>query len=100
MVAFFCFAHLFLFVNTLYSFLLQQVRLNAEEDAKLFNFNSRIHNIIDAIRSTRALYPQLTVIREGDRIEEVFRWRLVEDPANFAGGNVSYSDYAQMVGAR
>jgi len=80
--------------------LLQQVRLNAEEDAKLFNFNSRVHNIIDAIRSTRALYPQLTVIREGDRIEEVFRWRLVEDPANFAGGNVSYSDYAQMVGAR
>jgi|TARA_B110000208_G_scaffold35674_1_gene47255 protein transport protein SEC24 len=76
------------------------VRLTPEEDARLHHFNSRIHNIIDAIRSTRSLYPQLTVIREGERIEECFRWHLVEDPANFQGGNVSYTDYAQMVGAR
>jgi len=59
------------------------------------DFSSRVMAVIDALRDDRpAHYMQLHFIKEGDGYAEAFFARfLIEDRANFAGANLSYTEY-------
>jgi len=56
--------------------------------------NMRIHAIIEAIRDGRCLFQRLRVVRQGDPSDRFFQMRLVEDRANFPGGQRSYQEFA------
>ena len=51
-----------------------------------------------ALRSERVRHMQLHFIREGDGYAEAYLARyLIEDRANFQGGNMSYTEYHSHV---
>lgn len=64
-------------------------------DPENSDFSSRVNAIIEALRAERpARYMQLHFIKEGDGYAEAFFARfLIEDRANFAGANLSYTEY-------
>jgi len=59
------------------------------------DFSSRVSAVIAALRTERpARYMQLHFVKEGDGYAEAFFARfLIEDRANFAGANLSYTEY-------
>jgi len=66
------------------------IRRDANKDA----MNARINAICDAIREGRALHQRLQVVRQGDAKDRFFQIRLVEDRAQFPGGQRSYQEFA------
>lgn len=62
------------------------------------DYSSRVHSVIVALRSERVRHMQLHFIREGDGYAEAYLARyLIEDRANFQGGNLSYTEYHSHV---
>mmetsp|Transcript_6978 Transcript_6978/g.10358 ORF Transcript_6978/g.10358 Transcript_6978/m.10358 type:complete len:164 (+) Transcript_6978:67-558(+) len=59
------------------------------------DFSSRVAAVVAALRSDRkGRYMQLHFIREGDGYAEAYFARfLIEDRANFTGGNLTYNEY-------
>lgn len=53
--------------------------------------------IVAALSEARPVRPRLTIVCEGDRSEPRFRMHLVEDRANFPGGNVTYAEYMSAI---
>eukprot|EP01038_Epipyxis_sp_PR26KG_P006349 gene6349-8746_t len=62
------------------------------------DFSSRVFAVVLALREDRARYMQLHFIREGDGMAEAYFARfLIEDRANFNGGNLSYTEFHSHV---
>ena len=57
----------------------------------------RVHNIVTAMRDRRSLFLRTIIVREGDPLEPLFQMHLYDDRKNFAGGNLSYREYAAIV---
>ena len=57
----------------------------------------RVNNIITAMRDRRSLFLRIIIVKEGDQMEPLFQMHLYDDRKNFAGGNLSYRDYAAIV---
>ena len=58
------------------------------------DFSSRVNAVIVALRQDRSRYMHLHFVREGDGYAEAYFARyLVEDRANFPGGQLSYTEY-------
>ena len=61
-------------------------------------FASRFQSVIVALQSEKTRRMQLHFIREGDGYAEAYFARfMVEDRANFSGGQYSYSEYYGLV---
>lgn len=60
-------------------------------------FNVKVNNIINAIRENRSVYEKVYIVYENSAMDVVFRYRLVEDKANFPGGAYTYSEYMSSI---
>jgi len=62
------------------------------------DFSARFGAVLDALRSERARYMHMHIIRETDpNAVAYFSRYLVDDAANFVGGATTYKDYYEMV---
>lgn len=57
----------------------------------------RVNNIVTAMRDRRSLFLRIMFVKEGDALEPLFQMHLYDDRKNFAGGNLSYREYAAIV---
>ena len=57
----------------------------------------RVNNIVTAMRDRRNLFLRIIVVKEGDHLEPLFQMHLYDDRKQFAGGNLSYREYAAIV---
>lgn len=57
----------------------------------------RVTNIVTAMRDRRSLFLRIVIIKEGDGLEALFQMHLYDDKKNYAGGNLSFREYAAIV---
>ena len=59
------------------------------------DFSRRVCALLSALRESCSQQPKLHVVRAGQNnaAEVRFLWRLVEDPASYPGGKISYKDF-------
>jgi len=60
-------------------------------------FGIRVNNIVQAMRDRRNLFLRIIFVKEGDPLEPLFQMHLYDDRKGFAGGNLSYREYAAIV---
>jgi protein transport protein SEC24 len=60
-------------------------------------YNHRVNSIVKAIRDCRPSHIPLHIVKEGEAMEHVFFRYLVEDRANFQGGQYTYAEFLNIV---